>query len=158
MKNFSRRSSHGHHSSNKALWTGATRTLTWIARIHSQSHTHINTVTMMCEVPAQLIHNLESTFYFWREGEKTRVPGENPWQPACKSVSHIRGEYPTSWMGLEPSPSNIGDKLAWPRARAMSHPLSLQTTASQIRLHCTDHTPLYWSYTYITLLIIHHRS
>ena len=27
-------------------------------------------------------------------------------------------------MGIEPSPSNIGDKLAWPRARAVSDPLS----------------------------------
>ena len=37
----------------KAPRTGATRTFTWIARIHS--HTNVNTVTTMwCEAPAQL--------------------------------------------------------------------------------------------------------
>ena len=29
-----------------------------------------------------------------------------------------------SRMGIEPSPSNIGVKLAWPRARAAPDPLS----------------------------------
>ena len=40
----------------------ATRTLMWIARIHS--HTYINTVTTtLCEVPAHLLQNLESNVF-----------------------------------------------------------------------------------------------
>ena len=56
--------------------------------------------------------------------EQTGVPGENPRQPARWSVSHIRGENRTSWTGIKPWPSNFGDKLAWPRAHAVSDPLS----------------------------------
>ena len=37
---------------------------------------------------------------------------------------YIRWENPTSWTGIEPTSSNIGDKLAWPRACAASDPLS----------------------------------
>ena len=37
----------------KAQQTSATRTLTWIACIHS--HTYINTVTTMCEAPTRLL-------------------------------------------------------------------------------------------------------
>ena len=41
--------------------TGATRTLTRLARIHS--HTYINTVTTAwCEAPVQLLQNMESNF------------------------------------------------------------------------------------------------
>ena len=68
-----------------------------------------------------------SSAIFWRylrEGEQTGVPEEKSRQPACESVSHIRGENPTSWTGLKPSPSNVGDKLAWSRAGAASYPLS----------------------------------
>ena len=60
MKDFNK--SQGHHMAQWAE-TGATRTLTWIARIHS--HDYINTVTTTwCEAPAQLLHNLESHFYY----------------------------------------------------------------------------------------------
>ena len=41
-KNCNRRDFHGHHGSKRRV-TGATRTLTWVAHIHSQ--TYINTVT-----------------------------------------------------------------------------------------------------------------
>ena len=57
MKNFNRRSSHGHHGSKRHEL--APHALTWIAHIHS--HTYMNTVTTtLCEVPAQLLQNLES--------------------------------------------------------------------------------------------------
>ena len=36
-------------------------------------------------------------------------------------------------MGIEPSPSNIGDKLAWPRARAESDPLSYRPTNTDLK-------------------------
>ena len=49
------------------------RTLTWIARSHS--HSDINTVTTtLCVAPAQLLHNLESIFYF--EGTATMKQGQ----------------------------------------------------------------------------------
>ena len=48
--------------------TGATRTLTWIARIHSR--TYINTVTTMWyEAQAQLLQNLESIFFILKVPE-----------------------------------------------------------------------------------------
>ena len=53
-KNFDRRRSHSHHQWLKAPRTGATRTLSWIARIHS--HTYINTVTITwCTTPALIV-------------------------------------------------------------------------------------------------------
>ena len=40
-----------------------------------------------------------------------------------------------SWMGIEPGPSNIGDKLAWPRVHTASDPLSyIQTAARHINI------------------------
>ena len=84
MKNFNtnnRHNSHGHHGSKRREL--AQHTLTWIA--HIDSHTFINTATTtLCEVPAQLLRNLESLFFIWRylrEGEQTGVPGENHRQP-----------------------------------------------------------------------------
>ena len=54
----------------KAPRTGATRTLTWIARIHS--HTYINTVTTTwCEAPAQLLQKLESIFVLMKVPDNT---------------------------------------------------------------------------------------
>ena len=61
-KNFDRRISHCHNQWLKAPRTGATRTLSWIARIHS--HTCINTVTTTsCKAPAQRI--TEFGIYFF---------------------------------------------------------------------------------------------
>ena len=42
MKNFNKRSARGRHGSKRRELAHATRTLTWIARIHS--HTYINVV------------------------------------------------------------------------------------------------------------------
>ena len=51
----------------KAQRTGATHTLTWIARIHS--HTYINTVTAMwCEAPAQLLFFSACWVFSWNDG------------------------------------------------------------------------------------------
>ena len=44
--------------------------------------------------------------------------------PANRYHIIIREKNPTSRAGIEPSPCNIGDKLAWPRARAASDPPS----------------------------------
>ena len=62
----------------------ATRTLTWIARIHT--HTYINTITTtLCEAPAQQLQNRNQMFILkvpegrganWRTRRKPR-------QPAC---------------------------------------------------------------------------
>ena len=77
MKNFNR------SPWLKALRTGATRTLTWIARIYS--HTYINTVTTTCEAPAQLLQILESIFFlilYRGRGSKLEYPEKRPRQPA----------------------------------------------------------------------------
>ena len=77
-KNFNRRNSHGHHGSK--CHELAQHALTWIARMHS--HTYINTVTITwCEVPAQLLQNLELNLYLkvpegLGEREQTGVPRE----------------------------------------------------------------------------------
>ena len=44
--------------------------------------------------------------------------------PANRYHIIIRGDNPTSRTGIEPSSSNTDDKLAWPRTRAASDPLS----------------------------------
>ena len=41
-----------------------------------------------------------------------------------------------SWLGLEPSPSNIGDMLAWPRVRAASDPLSYRPSHVKCCEYC----------------------
>ena len=64
----------------KAPRTGATRTLTWIARIHS--HSYINAVaTTLCKAPAQLLHNLESNL----GGGANRSTRTKP-QTACQLI------------------------------------------------------------------------
>ena len=81
---------------------------------------------MWCEAPAQLLQNLESIFYFEGtrgRGSKPDSPGGKPRQPTHLSVSHIRGEIQRPGQGIEPSPTNIGEKLAWPRAHAASDTL-----------------------------------
>ena len=102
--------------------TGTTRTLTWIAHIHSL--TYINTVTTtVYEAPAHLS-------LIWNQFFILKVPeggGANRSTRRKKTNSlptNIRGENPTSRMGIEPSPSSIGDKLAWPRECAASDPQS----------------------------------
>ena len=65
----------------KVTQTGmATRTLTWIAHIHSQSHTDINAVTSttpLCDAPAQLITEfriqLLQSFYFRLKSKQNKV-------------------------------------------------------------------------------------
>ena len=137
MKNFN---GHGHHGSKRSKLVQ--HALTWIARIHS--HTYINTVTTTwCEAPAQLLQKFGIDFYFegtWGRGSKPEYPEKK------QLVSHIRGENPTSRLGIEPSPSYIGDKLAWPRVRARYDPLSyrpphseLQTAAHLVQRTCNGH-------------------
>ena len=100
MKNFNRRTSHGHYGSKR-------RKLTWIARIHS--HTFINTVkTTLCEAPPQLLQNLESNFYFegtW-EGEQTEKTPDR---------------FPANWYHI----ILLEDKIQRPRWESNPHPLTL---------------------------------
>ena len=65
-------------------------------------------------------------------GGNPEYPEKNPDSlPANRYYIIIRGENPASRAGLEPSPSNIGDKLAIPRARAASDPLCFIPTQLQ---------------------------
>ena len=78
------------------------------------THIFINTVTTMCEAPTRLLQNFESNFYFegtWGRGSKPEYPEKTP-DSLLVIRYHIRGENPMPRMGIEPSPSNIGDKLA----------------------------------------------
>ena len=99
MKNFNRRSFHGHHGSKCHE----------LAQ-HIHSHTYINTCSYN--------QNLELNFHFegtWGRGSKPEYPEKTPDSlPANRYHIIIRIENPASWMRIEPSPSNIGDKLAWP--------------------------------------------
>ena len=66
--------------------------------------------------------------FYVRVGEQTGVPAEKTLrQPVRKSVPHniIRGENSLPQPGIEPSPSNIGDKFAWSECTS-SNPLNLQ--------------------------------
>ena len=59
MKNFKRRNSYGHHGSKRRALVQYVHS----PGSHSFSRTFINTVTTtLCEVPDQLLHNLESNF------------------------------------------------------------------------------------------------
>ena len=71
---------------------------------------------MWYKAPAQLLHNLESNFYFegtWGRGRKPEYPEKTPDSlPANRyHILIIRGENLTSQMGIEPSPSNIEEKI-----------------------------------------------
>ena len=83
MKNFNRRSSHGHHGSKRHKLAQHAHS----RGSHTFTHTlYINTVTTtLCETPAQLLQILEWNFYFdgyLREEEQTGAPREKP-QTAC---------------------------------------------------------------------------
>ena len=72
-------------------------------------------------------------------GSKPEYPEKTP---DSLPVSHIRGVNPASRTGIEPSPSDIGDKLTWPRA---SHvwPTELQLLCVLIHLHRTSWVQLH---------------
>ena len=80
MKKFDRRSSHGHRGS-KAPLTGAARTLTWIARIHSHTLTSAQLQPRCAKRQLSYYIIWNRTFYFetdtWGTVEQTGVPGEN---------------------------------------------------------------------------------
>ena len=68
MKNFNRRSFHGGHGSKRRELAELTRTLTWVARIHS--HTYINIIrNTWCEAPAQLLQNFENRSFILKVPE-----------------------------------------------------------------------------------------
>ena len=87
----------------------------------------------------QLLQKLEYKFYFegtWWRWSKPEYPEKNPDSLPLIGITYEcylllllfilekKSNVP-DLTGLEPSPaSNIGDKLAWPRARAASDPLS----------------------------------
>ena len=84
MKNLNTHSSHCMVTMAQSAANWRTRTLTWIARIHS--HTCINTVTtMLCEASGQLLRNLASNFTLKvpEGGGANQSTRKNSRQPAC---------------------------------------------------------------------------
>ena len=121
MKNFNRRSSHGHHGSKgcklaqHAHWRG------------SHAFTHTLTVTQLqprCAKCWQLsYYRIWNGFFVLKApegGEANRRTWRKP--PDSLSANHNRGKNPTSRTRIEPSTSNSGDKLAWPRVCTASDP------------------------------------
>ena len=122
--NFNRRSSHSHHGSKRHELA---------QHVHSRgSYTFTHTLTSAQSQPLCVKRQL-SYYRIWNQFfcfEGTRGRGSKPEHPEKTSDSlpakryHIRGENSKSRAGIKPSPSNIGDKLAWPRACAACDPLS----------------------------------
>ena len=103
MKNYNRR----RPPWLKVLQTGATRTPTQL-QLHS--------------VKRQL-----SYYRIWNQIFIFKVPeggGANQSTRSKPPTACPLNGITYSWTGIEASPSNIGDKLPWPRARALSDPLS----------------------------------
>ena len=124
MKNFNRYCSHGHHGSKHQKLA---------QHAHSRgSHAFTHTLTSTWLQPHCAKRQL-SCIRIWNNIFILKVPeggGENrsAWRKpstACLLL-HItnQGRKSTSRTGLEPSPSNVDDKLAWPRACTASDPLS----------------------------------
>ena len=104
----------------------------WIVNIHS--HMYIYTVTTtLCEAPARLLQNLEPIFSFegmWGRGiKKPEYPEKNPDSLPANRYHTLEEKIqrPGRQSGIKPSPSIIGDKLAWPGARVRVWPTELQT-------------------------------
>ena len=140
----------------QTLRIGATRTLTWIAclfvywrptaptteqvdRTHSLTHSHAfisNTVTTtVCEVPAQLLQNLESNFSCvgtWGRGCKPEYPEKTPDSLPTNRYHTLARRKSNIPDGNRTLTSNIGDKLAWPRAHAASDPLSYRPPQTEM--------------------------
>ena len=107
----------------KAPRTGATRTLTRIARIHSLTthlHQHNNNHVVRSASSAITSFGIDFFFKVPQGAEPNRSSRrKHPDSLPANRYRIVRGEnHPTTRTGIEPSPSNIGDKLGWPRARA----------------------------------------
>ena len=128
------RSYHDHRGSKR-------RELTQHAHARG-SHAFTYTLTSIllqprCASASSAITLFGIEFHF--EDTRGRGAKRSTWRKpltACSliGITYIRGENPTSRTGIEPSPfNNIGDKLAWPRARAAFDPLSYRQPLSDQR-------------------------
>ena len=63
MKEFNRRSSHGHHGSKRRELAQHAHSRVSQAFTHALTSTQLHP-TMLCEAPAQLLLNLKSNLYF----------------------------------------------------------------------------------------------
>ena len=136
---------HGHHGSNR-------RELAQHAHSSGSqafhSHTDINTVTTtLCEAPVQLLQNLESIFSFegtWGRGGKTECPEKTLARLPANRYHMLEEKIQRPGR----SPANIGDKLARPRARTASDPLSYKLmhahTHARTHAHTHTHTHTQW--------------
>ena len=70
-----------------------------------------------------------------RGGANRRTREKKPDSLPANRYKIFRGENPTSRTGIEPAHSKIGDKIAWPRGRVESDPLSYRPPSLKPLLH-----------------------
>ena len=116
-------------SQSAANWRN---TLTHVDHMHSLTHLHQQLRPCCGEAPAQLLQNWESNFIL-------KVPdggGVNRSIRRKFSTAYLligftykrrKFDVPDGSRRLEPSPSNIGDRLTRPRVRAASDTLSYRS-------------------------------
>ena len=99
MKNFHKRSSHGHHGSKRSELAH-----THMDRTYSLTHLQSTQLQPRCTKRQLSYYRIRNQIcIFWRylrEGEQTGVPRKNLCQPAHW---YIIGENLTSWMGIKVS-------------------------------------------------------
>ena len=115
---INRCNSHGHHGSNR-LELAALCAHSRGSNAFTLTLTSTQLQTRCCEeAPAQLLQSLDFLIFLilciWGRGGKPEYPEKKP-DSLPANRYHIRGENPTSRTGIEPSPSNTGEKLIWPR-------------------------------------------
>ena len=136
---FNRRSSHGHHGSKRREPAQHAHS----RASHAFTHTLTSTQTQpLCPKRQLRYYRIWNQIFILKVpeggGSKPEYPEKSPDSLPANRYHNIRGENPTSWTGLEPSPSNIGDRLAWPTAHTKSHPTQLQTaTGVYMIVHST---------------------
>ena len=140
MKSFNRLSSHGQNGSKRLE-------LTQHAHSCGPSHafTHTPTSTQLqprCAKRQLSYYRMWNQTLFegtWGRGSKPEYLEKTDSLPANQYYI-FWGENPTSWMEIEPSPSNIGDRISWARARGASDPLSYRLLPLQLSPSIQD----YW--------------
>ena len=117
MKNFNMRSYHGHHGqravNRRNTHTHLDRTHL-LARLHQHRYNHV-----VRSASSAITHFGIDCFYVEDTSERGSKPGDNL-DSLPTNRHHILEEkiQRPGWDLNRPAPSNIGDTLAWPRARA----------------------------------------
>ena len=125
MKNFNRRSSHGHHGSKRRELAPHAHSRGSYAFTHTPTSTQLRPRCAKRQLSYYIIWNSKNYCQgTGGRGIKPEYPEKPPDSLPANRYHVLEEENPTFRTGIEPSPSTIGEKLAWPRAGAASDPLS----------------------------------